>query len=251
MPFPYSGGGNSAGSSMVSERLITRLASIKGIQVIERSLLDKVMGEMKLESTGIIDTENTKKLGKVLGVEAIVSGTLIDLKDRETEVNARMINVETGEILSAATVKVERTWNAAFAARGNKPEMNRHEMPAGQKMEMPAEPEENITAQDGGDGELAAKAEAGRLPPFEMVERSQQYLKDGKYRAALVYAKSGFRLAQKPMVKGRALFIIGRAYEGLGAAERAKAAYRLILRNYNNQGEIVDRAQKRLKELDR
>ncbi|MEW6040832.1 MAG: CsgG/HfaB family protein, partial [Elusimicrobiota bacterium] len=86
MSFSHHDGGYSSGSKAVSERLITRIAQEKDIQVIERSLLDKVMNEMKLESTGMIDTETTKKIGKVLGVDAIVTGTLIDLKDEQTEV---------------------------------------------------------------------------------------------------------------------------------------------------------------------
>lgn len=108
--FPYHDGGLSSGSSIVQERLTTFLVEGGKIEVIERNLLKKVLEEMKMETTGIIDDKTTQQLGKILGVGAIVSGTLNDIKDNKTEINARVIQTETGKILSAGQIKVERTW---------------------------------------------------------------------------------------------------------------------------------------------
>jgi hypothetical protein len=65
----------------------------------------------KMSEIGLIDPDTAKKMGAVLGVDAIVTGTLIDLDNGKTEVNARMIATETGEILSAAQTHVKRTWD--------------------------------------------------------------------------------------------------------------------------------------------
>ncbi|MBI4051899.1 MAG: VWA domain-containing protein, partial [Elusimicrobia bacterium] len=108
--FPYPDGGTSSGSSIVQERLTTFLAESGKTEVIERNLIKKVLEEMKLETTGIIDSATTKELGKILGVGALVTGTLNDLKKNKTEVNARIIQVETGKILAAGQTKIERTW---------------------------------------------------------------------------------------------------------------------------------------------
>ena len=89
---------------LLTERLITRLVDSKEVEVIERSQLNKVLEELKLSLSGVVDSASAQKIGQVLGVEAIVSGTIVDLKDK-WEVNARMINTETGAILSAATVQ--------------------------------------------------------------------------------------------------------------------------------------------------
>lgn len=105
LPFPYHDGKEGKESTVISERLLTKIASRGKLQVIERSLLEKVMSELKLEYSGAISQESAKKLGNVLGVEAILTGTLIDLGDNQVEINARLINAESGLVLMAASDK--------------------------------------------------------------------------------------------------------------------------------------------------
>ena len=40
----------------------------------------------------------------------VVTGTLNDFENHETEVNARLIRTETGEILAAGTTTLEQQW---------------------------------------------------------------------------------------------------------------------------------------------
>src|SRR5258708_18910176 len=94
LTFPYHNGDISNGSSIVSERLTTLMVQRGGAEVVERALLDKAMGEARLGISGALDPATTQKLGKVLGVPAIVTGTLIDLEGKETEVNAPLIETE-------------------------------------------------------------------------------------------------------------------------------------------------------------
>lgn len=110
LSFPYADGGQSSGSSIIQERLTTFLVDGGKVVVIERSLIEKVMGELKLGATGALDAESTQKVGKLLGVGAVVTGTLNDLAKGKTEVNARLIQTETGRILAAGQAKIERTW---------------------------------------------------------------------------------------------------------------------------------------------
>jgi len=110
MDFSYPGGAQSSGSSIVQERLTTFLVEGGKIEVVERSLIKKILEEKKLEATGLIDPATTKELGKVLGVAVIITGTLNDLPKNRTEVNARAIDTESGKILAASQAKIERTW---------------------------------------------------------------------------------------------------------------------------------------------
>jgi TolB-like protein len=110
MEFPYTDGRKSEGSVIIQERLTTSLAQNKKITLIERSLLNKVLGELNLQSSGAIDEETTKKLGKILGADAIVTGTLNDIKNDKVEINARIVQTETAKILSAGKTAVEKTW---------------------------------------------------------------------------------------------------------------------------------------------
>jgi TolB-like protein len=108
--FPYEDGNLSSGSSIVSERLTTLLAQRKGVQIIERSLLANVLGEMKLEESGVTESSGAAKLGGVQNVDAVVTGTLADQGDDVTVVNARLIQLPTGTILAARSAEIERTW---------------------------------------------------------------------------------------------------------------------------------------------
>jgi len=111
LSFAYHDGAMSSGSTIVQERLTTFLVQDGNVQVVERHLLKKALEEMKLETIGFMDPQTTKELGKVLGVDAIVLGTLNDLSKKKTEVNARVIETETGKILAAAQANVSRTWS--------------------------------------------------------------------------------------------------------------------------------------------
>ncbi len=86
----------------LSEELITRLYVSNKFTVVERQLLNKVIAEQKLSLTGVVDPDSAKRLGSVLGVDAIVSGTIADRGDT-LKINARLIDTATGELFSAAS----------------------------------------------------------------------------------------------------------------------------------------------------
>jgi TolB-like protein len=89
---------------IVAEWLITGLVETGRFDVIERRLLQKILEEQKLGMTGLIDPESVAQLGKILGVKTIVSGTLVKL-GKTLEINARLINVDTGSIVTAEKVQ--------------------------------------------------------------------------------------------------------------------------------------------------
>jgi len=110
LEFPYTGGKASEGPVVVQERLTTSLAQNKKITLIERGLLKKVLGELNLQASGAMDEETVKRLGKMLGANAIVTGTLNDIKEDQAEINARVVETETAKILTAASLTVKKTW---------------------------------------------------------------------------------------------------------------------------------------------
>ena len=89
---------------IVAEWLITGLVETGRFDVIERRLLEKLLEEQKLGVTGIIDANSAAQLGKILGVKTIVSGTVTSLEGY-TEINARLINVDTASIMTAVKVQ--------------------------------------------------------------------------------------------------------------------------------------------------
>ena len=89
---------------IVAEWLITGLVETGRFDVIERRLLEKILEEQKLGLTGAIDPNSAAQLGKILGVKTIVSGTVVSLEGY-TEINARLINVDTASIVAAEKVR--------------------------------------------------------------------------------------------------------------------------------------------------
>jgi len=110
LEFAYADNQPSGGPAVIQERLTTAMARRKAGTLVERRLLQRVMGELRLQASGIMDDKTIKKLGEVLAADAVVIGTLNDVPPHHTEVNARLVDAETAELLSAASAVVARTW---------------------------------------------------------------------------------------------------------------------------------------------
>jgi curli biogenesis system outer membrane secretion channel CsgG len=100
-----------------SDILITGLAKSGKFIVVERDKMNSIMGEQKLGMSGAIDPGTAAKVGKVLGLNAIVTGAisafgsstegseyLIAQSKRQVvkaTVDIRVVDAETGQVLYA------------------------------------------------------------------------------------------------------------------------------------------------------
>lgn len=98
-------GNDTEEGKLLAEQILNRLLRVESLIVIERKQLNKILKEQQLSLTGITQEEEYK-LGKVLNVDAIISGTIAHLDDYE-EINARMIDVISGRIYCAANHKTK------------------------------------------------------------------------------------------------------------------------------------------------
>ncbi len=89
---------------IVAEWLITSLVKEGRFDVVERRLLKKLLEEQSLAHSGVVDENTASKLGKLLGVKAIISGTVMKLQDI-LEVNTRIIDVETASVIAAENIR--------------------------------------------------------------------------------------------------------------------------------------------------
>jgi TolB-like protein len=89
---------------IIAEWVVTEIKKIGSFQVQERLLLNKVLEEQKLMLSGIIDESQAGKIGKLYGVDAIVTGSFMKVGD-SISITGRMVNVENGEILKTASVE--------------------------------------------------------------------------------------------------------------------------------------------------
>ncbi|MFH0782508.1 MAG: FlgO family outer membrane protein [Pseudomonadota bacterium] len=90
--------------TILSEWLINNMVKNGRFDVVERGMLQTIISEQKLSSTGIIDERTITALGKILGVKAIITGSL--LKSRGTiEMNTRLISVKSGSLIAAENIR--------------------------------------------------------------------------------------------------------------------------------------------------
>lgn len=89
----------------LTEMLITALIQADRFNVMERVQLEKILKEQSLGQTGTIDTETAVEVGKLSGLEGVVMGSISHLKS-SIEADARLIDVETGKALSAASASI-------------------------------------------------------------------------------------------------------------------------------------------------
>ncbi|HAH32476.1 MAG TPA: hypothetical protein DCL44_09220, partial [Elusimicrobia bacterium] len=108
--FSYSDGRDSRDGGVVAERITTELVKSKKFKVIERKEIEKVFEELKFQLSGAVDQDSAQKIGKMLGANWIVVGTLTELPDKQLELNVRLVSVESGEILSASNSQIEKDW---------------------------------------------------------------------------------------------------------------------------------------------
>jgi curli biogenesis system outer membrane secretion channel CsgG len=90
----------------IADLIVEKLVASGEYSVIERKALDKVLTEQNFSNSDRVDPNSAAKIGRVLGVDAIVIGSVTLLGRDDTRVvvgiSARMVSTDTAEILAAA-----------------------------------------------------------------------------------------------------------------------------------------------------
>jgi len=110
--------GDNLGAAAADE-LATQLVQSGKYTVLERRELDNILREQNLGASGAVTPATAAKVGKLLGVQLMLTGsitafsikrTTIGLRgiggsysNAESKVDARLVNVETGEVMVVAT----------------------------------------------------------------------------------------------------------------------------------------------------
>jgi len=82
--------------------MITGLGETGRYNVVERERIDEVLKELKLTESDKVDSETGAKIGKLLGAQYLVYGTTL-YAFGQYRVDARMVQVETGAIISTGS----------------------------------------------------------------------------------------------------------------------------------------------------
>lgn len=107
LPFRELDGQPTVLGTYLAEALVTNLFQLGNFKIVERQMLDKVLGELKIQQTGAIDPSTAKEIGRITAVDAIVTGSITELGGH-IAVNCRLIDTTTGEVFGAAQARITK-----------------------------------------------------------------------------------------------------------------------------------------------
>jgi TolB-like protein len=76
-------------------------AKLSDIKVVERDKINFVLNEIELQQSGKVDQATAVKVGKILGAQYMVFGSITQLDDKLTRMVVRAVSVETSEIVAS------------------------------------------------------------------------------------------------------------------------------------------------------
>ncbi|NJN46994.1 MAG: hypothetical protein HC808_11525 [Candidatus Competibacteraceae bacterium] len=80
----------------------------KGLPVVERSQLEKILKEQQLSYSGLFDLSSAQQVGKLLGADGVVLGAIAD-QGNSVAVNARLVELGTASVVAATEVEIAKT----------------------------------------------------------------------------------------------------------------------------------------------
>ncbi|MGJ4716695.1 CsgG/HfaB family protein [Leptospira interrogans] len=90
--------------SMISDLFIVELSKDSSNILVERTKLAELLTEHSLEYSGLLDSDQARKLGKIIPIDLILTGSYSIQKiqtQEEIKISGRFIHVVTGEIVYA------------------------------------------------------------------------------------------------------------------------------------------------------
>src|SRR6185295_18022133 len=91
----------------LADMLITDLAAVPGIQIVEREKLNQALAELQLSRSRFIDPATAQKLGRGLAARYLLTGGYT-MANTAFRIDARVFNVETGAVLASRSVEGKR-----------------------------------------------------------------------------------------------------------------------------------------------
>lgn len=107
VPFANGGGLSNETVEYMVRSLSTQLINGSNIDIVERQLLSSAMNEMKLQQSGAFDRQSMVQLGKLLGANAVITGSATTFQDA-LSIQAVLLDVQRGLNIGAGSVLLRR-----------------------------------------------------------------------------------------------------------------------------------------------
>jgi len=105
-------------SDYVIDELTGKLVSGRKVTIVDRRNLALISQEMNLQLSGDVSDESAQAIGRMLGAQSIVSGSLTNM-GTFYRIRIRVINVETAAIQTQVSLDMQNDAQVAFLLSGN------------------------------------------------------------------------------------------------------------------------------------
>jgi TolB-like protein len=105
-PFDVSGGITSEESKVITELFMVELVSTGAVNVVDRANFDKIIGEMKFQTSDWSNSQKTAALGNALNASCIIRGQLMKMGNA-IYMTSTLLDVNTAQILYSAREQVK------------------------------------------------------------------------------------------------------------------------------------------------
>lgn len=104
LPFEHLSQPDSSLGHQLSEDLTVELLRVQKYKISERSQVTRVLNQLALHQTGLIEEKLAKKIGNALGARCLVVGTISEQNEGYVKLNIRLIDIETFAVLAASSI---------------------------------------------------------------------------------------------------------------------------------------------------
>jgi TolB-like protein len=89
----------------IADIMISDLKKLTKLRVVDRERIQMLLDEIQVQQTEYFDESTAVRVGKLLGVNAFVMGSFMQLDKNTMMISPKLVKTETGEILHSETIK--------------------------------------------------------------------------------------------------------------------------------------------------
>ncbi len=96
------------GRFMAEELSVALATDARSFRVIDRTHIRSLLKEHKLSSSGLIDPDTARELGRIAGVDTLITGTITPLGD-SVRLSIKVLDSESAQVIASSGFNVART----------------------------------------------------------------------------------------------------------------------------------------------
>ncbi len=97
----------------LADMMITDLSKVKALRVVERVRMQKMLEELDLGASGMVDEASAPRVGRLLGASRLIQGSFLDLAKETVRLDAGWVTVERDR--ASESSRVQGKWKAFFS----------------------------------------------------------------------------------------------------------------------------------------